>query len=218
MTETDAAHAPTTLDLAGLPWREVEIAGSTPPVRLTRLEVDDGGGFTVVVRFPPGWARPGPGSYDAIEEVLFLAGSFEMSGVVHTADDYAWFPAGFTRVGSRSAAGALALAWFSGRDRWSDGIAATSEVAARGVVRTRWTEVEPTVTPLGIPGRLLRSGADRSAWMLDALPDGVVVPSALAWVDVFDLVTHRYHHVPSGVALPPVDPGPAWVRTIPSGS
>lgn len=45
-----------------LRWRDFSIPGSSPAVLLARLHVEPAGGFTVVVRFPPGWTGRGRGT------------------------------------------------------------------------------------------------------------------------------------------------------------
>lgn len=106
----------------GLPWKPFTIPGSGPPVELVRLEVDPAdGASTSLVRFPPGWHRPGTGHYACGEEFIVLEGGLTVSGVDYGPGDRGWIPPAVTRRDSRSEAGALALAWFSGSPAWTEG-------------------------------------------------------------------------------------------------
>lgn len=200
------------MDASSADWRPYGIPGGTPEVQLTRLAVDPRGGFDVLVRFPTGWSRPGPGHYDAAEEVLFLAGSFSMSGKNYTAGDHGWFPADFTREDSVSPTGALALAWFSGGNSWTESISDRAEQAARGVATRRWTDHQAATSPIGTAGWLLREDDQRSTWIVEHVPEGAHVDGAE--VGLFDLATHRWANIPPGGALPDLGPGPVWLRTV----
>lgn len=201
------------IDIADATWREFLIPGSDRPVQLTRLGVDPDGGFDVLVRFPTGWSRPGPGHYDAIEEVTFVAGSFEMSGATYHAGDYAWFPTSFTRTASSSPTGALALAWFSQPNEWYEHVADDADAAAEGLVATRWTTSGPAVpSPLGVDGWPLRQVPGRETWMLECVPATATLPADLARVELFDLAGHRWYRVVDGAPLPVIEPGPVWAR------
>lgn len=201
-------------DVSQAAWQTFSIPGGTPEVQLTRLGRDPDGGFDVLVRFPTGWSRPGPGFYDAAEEVLFLAGSFEMSGRTYVAGDHGWFPAGFTRVDSSSPTGALALAWFSQPNQWTDAVSAQAEEVAHEASTSRWTETAAVSSPGGTTGWLLRADERRSSWIVDSVPDGVRAPEGTATVDLFDLATHRWTSVAGDEPLPAVGPGPVWMRLV----
>ncbi|MGI5489919.1 hypothetical protein [Microtetraspora malaysiensis] len=104
-----------------LPWRGFTIPESAPDVSLAALHTGPAGSFLVLVRFPPGWARPGRGHYACDEEFVVLQGEIEVSGTVFRAGARGWFPAGRERSDCRSSGGALALAWFSGPAVWVTG-------------------------------------------------------------------------------------------------
>lgn len=190
-----------------LAWRNYPIPGSAPAVTMARLHAAGDGGFSVLVRFPAGWDRPGPGAYAAAEEVLFLDGAFRMSGADYGPADYGWFPPGYPRVNS-SSAGALALAWFSGPTRWSpcDPSAAGSDA---GVVRARWPDVPVTASPLGDgSGRLLRDGPEHTSWIVEGLPAGRPSPVD---AELFGLEERVWSHAAPGAPLPRLA-GPAFCR------
>lgn len=195
-------------------WESYEIPGGDRPVDLVRLGRDVRRGFDVLVRFPAGWTRSGPGHYDAAEEVIFLAGSFEMNGHTHVAGDYAWFPADHTRTASVSATGALALAWFSKPNRWTEAVSPVATDAEGDVVHTRWPEVAGTSAPLGVHGWPLRVTANRGTWVLDAVPEGATGASDYESVDLFDLAGHRWWSLRPGDDLPVIEPGPVWARVV----
>lgn len=202
---TNVAHAE---------WQAFPIPGGTPDVQLTRLGRDPRGGFDVLVRFPTGWSRPGPGFYDATEEVLFLAGSFQMSGRTYTAGDHGWFPAGFTRVDSISPTGAIALAWFSQPNQWTEGVSPRAEKVAEKASTACWTNATPALSPVGTTGWLLHKDDQRSSWIVDSVPEGADLPAGVETIDLFDLATHRWMSVPGDEALPAVGPGPVWLRLV----
>jgi hypothetical protein len=199
---------PTVIAVADLRWREFPIPGSTPDVMLSHLHVEPDKAFTTVVRFPDGWSRPGTGWYDHIEEVLFLEGSFTMSGITYGPGDYGWFPAGYVREGS-SSPGALALAWFSGPNRWITEPSPVAAAAAHGFVRCAWRDLPAVASPLGAgDGRLLVRSSDRTAWVIDAVPAG---RTAQTTVELFALDARQWTRVESGAPLP-VLPGPLFCR------
>ncbi|WP_433213974.1 hypothetical protein [Microtetraspora malaysiensis] len=104
-----------------LPWRGFTIPESAPDVSLAALHTGPAGSFLVLVRFPPGWARPGRGHYACDEEFVVIQGEIEISRTVFRAGARGWFPAGRERSDCRSSGGALALAWFSGPAVWVTG-------------------------------------------------------------------------------------------------
>ena len=195
-------------DLRAPAWREFTIEGGDRPVELVRLRRDDDGpGFTVLVRFPPGWSRPGLGYYDVIEEALFLDGEFEMSGTTYGAGDYAWLPSGFARRDSRAPNGALVLAWFSAPNRLLAEPPDDPDSAAADAIQRDWRTEDVVVTPFG-PGRLLRQARQRSAWMVDDLDAGA---PATADVELFSLAEHAWTFVAAGATLPDLR-GPVYAR------
>lgn len=198
----------TTNRVEELAWREFPIPGSTPPVTMTRLHTAEDGGFSVLVRFPAGWERPGLGVYDAAEEVLFLEGGFRMSGVDHGPGAYGWFPAGYPRDGSSSAGGALALAWFSGRNRWTP-LDTPPEDPEGGVVRGHWPSADLRPSPLGTgEALLLRDGPEHASWVVTEVP--AHRPSPVS-AELFGLDERVWSLTEAGAPLPRLA-GPAFCR------
>jgi hypothetical protein len=192
-------------------WGSFSIPASSGPVGLRLLHHDPDGGLCLLVRFPAGWERPGPGSYDVPEEVLFLAGELEMGGVRYGAGDYAWLPGFGPRGVTRTDCGALAAAWFSGPNRWTEGPPARQPDSE--TVNAAWTSVSPGPTPLaGVQGRLLRDEGARAAWVVEGIPRGTVVPPQVSHVQVLDMATLRSWIAPTGAEIPEVSVGPAWLR------
>lgn len=210
--------APTPLrdgrDPAVSTWHHVEIPGASPLVSLCVLGRDPTGGVTLLVRFPAGWQRPGPGHYNVAEEVLFLHGSFEMSGERYGADDHAWFPSGYTREASATPTGALALAWFGGEQQWFTTIADKSCEATAGTRRSRWWEQPLEPSPLGVDGHPLPRGYGARTWIIPLLSEAVAVTGDMAEVELIDLVSRRALHAGPGDQLPAVGPGPVWLRVF----
>jgi hypothetical protein len=189
-------------------WRSFPIPGSTPDVSLTRLHVEEDKAFTTLVRFPPGWSRPGTGWYDHIEEVLFLDGAFEMSGQRYETGDYGWFPAGYVRHGS-SSEGALALAWFSGPNAWSEEPSPVADGAEHGCYRARWHDLPVLASPLGGgAARLLMRGADRTSWIVEDVPAGAELSHV---VELFALDERTWSRTLPDEPLPAMT-GPAFCR------
>ncbi|QKW36787.1 hypothetical protein HUT06_24455 [Actinomadura sp. NAK00032] len=146
----------------GLPWKAFTIPGSNEPVRLLRLEVDADGSSTSLVRFPPGWRRPGPGRYACGEEFVVLGGALTVSGVAYGPGDRGWIAPGATRRASVSSGGALALAWFSGVPAWTEGEGAPADPSGGRV---------PLLSvPVPEAGLVLRTGGDREARLYERAP------------------------------------------------
>ena len=102
-----------------LTWEEQEVADGMPVTTLVRFpHCCESTGFSVLVKFPAGWARTNSGYYESTEEVLVLNGSLTMSDSELKENDYGWYPAGYLREDSKSQQGALVFAWFSGPARW----------------------------------------------------------------------------------------------------
>ena len=202
-----AQQHPNFVPFEELRWRTFPIPGSTPEVELARLHVEPDKAFTTVVRFPAGWSRPDTGWYDHIEEVLFLEGSFEMSGIVYGPGDYGWFPAGYSREGS-SSTGALALAWFSGPNQWFTEPSPVAKAAAHGFVRSLWQNLPALPSPLGSgDGRLLVRSSDRTSWVVDEVAAG----EAPTTVELFSLPDRTWARVDAGAQLPDLA-GPLFCR------
>ncbi len=113
------------LDDADLPWIDVTMPASSSAVRLVRLHADAATGASVsLVRFPPGWTRPGTGHYTCAEEFVAFDGEISVSGSRFAAGAYKYLPSHASRADSFAGEdGCLAVAWFSGPPVWRDGIA-----------------------------------------------------------------------------------------------
>jgi hypothetical protein len=206
-----ASEQPVLVSLDEARWRSYPIPGGTPDVELSYLHIERDKAFTTVVRFPPGWSRPDTGWYDHIEEVLFLEGSFEMSGINYGAGDYGWFPAGYSREGS-SSAGALALAWFSGPNQWSTEPSPVAKAAGHGFVRAAWQDLPVLPSPLGAGnGRLLVRSSDRTSWIVDQGGAGI----AQTTVELFSLPDRVWARLEPGAQLPALT-GPLFCRVYES--
>jgi hypothetical protein len=194
----------------GLGWPEAVIPDALPPVRVQRLHIDPvTKAFTVLVRFPGGWQRPHAGHYLVDEEVIFLQGSFEMSGIHYTAGSYGYFPAGYLRDGSASPGGALALAWFSGRQQWVRGPDVRAVPAP--ITVPNWRALRPARPPAAgsDTGRLLRHDVSGDSWVLDRPLSGRSPADGV--VELFSLVDHTWARVSPGEALPNL-PAPIFCR------
>ena len=172
----------------GLPWQEISLAGGRPPVRRIVLHAEGGGGASVqAVEFPPDWARPDAGCFDADEEIVVVRGDLVVSGVEMRAGHHAFVPRGATRVDSRSGSeGCLAVAWFSGPPQWRP------VIGSAGIDDIRCDSLQRWCVPYAA------AGADSSTG-----PADVVVPAGGTW-----------HWIPAGEPI--VRPeSPALVRTWP---
>lgn len=188
-----------------LDWAPFEIPGSTLPVSLVRLHSEpDTRAQSLLVRFPAGWERPETGHYEAAEELVVLDGALEMSGETYEPRDWAWFPAGFRRVASRSPAGMLAFARFDGPARW---VASGEE--GPPAMRARLDASGGASLPFGGEGgRLLRSGDEDSAWFGDPPAAGASAPVDC---EAFDLSARAWVFTPAGEPFPAMV-GPCFVR------
>lgn len=192
---------------AGLPWTPFTIPGSDPPVELVRLEVDRAdGSSTSLVRFPPGWSRPEAGHYVCGEEFVVLAGGLTVSGVAYGPGDRGWIPDGGTRSGSRSAGGALAVAWFSGVPAWVAG-----EGGGPSGERT------PLLTvPVPAGGLPLRSGSSGESRLYERCPGSFASAARVLWPDGPHEPDHPDGpdgpHGPRWAAYGPGDPVPSGRR------
>lgn len=87
--------------------------GADQPLRLVPLHAD-GDAFTILGRFPVGFARVQPGGYLAAEDVIVLDGGLELEGRWYGPTSLVHIPAGYRRTSMRTPAGCLVLAWFGG--------------------------------------------------------------------------------------------------------
>lgn len=192
---------------AGPAWRVIAIADGDPAVEFARAGGDrTTGAFAALVRFPAGWSRPHVGRYAVDEEVLVLEGELEMSGVAYGIGDYAFFPAGFVRAGSRTPRGALVAAFFSGPADWQrldDG------TPVRAMPRVASGDVAPRASPIAPRARLLREHPAGSTWLVEG-PIAERAPVD-ADVEILSLPTAAWAKVDPRGMIPRVR-GPALCR------
>ena len=96
-----------------LNWQPVPMPYSSSPVRLARLPLD-GSVFLAFVRFPAGWSRTVPVTYQATEEFVIVEGDLRINDHHWEARSYGCVPAGLTRGITESRDGCLAWARFHG--------------------------------------------------------------------------------------------------------
>jgi hypothetical protein len=190
----------TSLDRPEAEWLELSIPGSAPAVRLCRLGSDPTTNASVsLVRFPPGWRRPGSGHYLPAEELVVLEGSIDVAGT-HGPGDYVYLPPRTVRTESASETGALVIAWFSGTPEWVPGRPDTAPAGAPVVLAAADVAGVLRADAAEVPGEyaVLRDVGRREPLPVDA--------------DVLDLDGRAWARVPAGRPLP-VGSGPLLVRT-----
>jgi hypothetical protein len=184
-----------------LRWSETEIPGSNPPVAVARLRVENGtGAYTMLVRFPPGWSRPGAGHYRVHEEIFVVEGDLTVGDETYSTGDYAWLPSGYPRTGSASSGGAVVLARFSGPPVWVPSDGAGEDFHPEDVVREHWQDAEERPSPLGAGrARLLREDRLLSSWVVEAERDD---EHARHPTELFSLVERSWAWVDAGQQAP----------------
>lgn len=174
--------------------RPTTIPSATPDFALLRLHLDRATKATVsLVAFPAGWSRPDLGYFSCAEEFVMIEGDLAVSGVRYGPGDYAYLPAGLPRTDSRSDAGCLTVAWFSGPPRWHFGA----------------LDGEP---PTAV--RMPLAGARRPGGGAYGSPDAPKGPVTVD-TDVFWLGAHRWCFAPAGAPLPAIPGGPVLIRHWP---
>jgi hypothetical protein len=198
------------VDLDGeLDWVDFEIPEANTPVRLFPLPSR---ALTVLVWFPEGWKRDAMGRYSASEEIVFLDGTLEMSRETYSAGDWAYVPAGVTRVGTAARSEVLTVARFDGPARWYSGSPGEGSPNGRSLLRGSLDPTGDAVnSPLGA-GRawLLRRGAGEEAWLLDAPPAGEVASRS---AELVALEPRTWASVQAGERFPGLE-GLCFCRTV----
>lgn len=116
-----------------LPFEAFPIPGGNAPVPMAVLREEPAiRARTLVVRFPAGWHRPGPGYYEAAEELIVLDGALTMSGVTYHPGDYGYVPAHATRFETSVEAETLVFARFDGPARYREGEGTSQEPQPAG--------------------------------------------------------------------------------------
>ncbi|MDX2222873.1 MAG: cupin domain-containing protein [Rhodospirillaceae bacterium] len=96
-----------------LPWSKRALPGPLGELDCRMLSRDPGhGDCTAILRYPPGWRRPGPEQLSAAHELYVLDGELDISGRRYGIDCYAYLPAGTTHANWGSERGAVVLAMF----------------------------------------------------------------------------------------------------------
>ncbi len=98
---------------ADLAWRRVPMPGAELGLDLVPLAAD-GEAFTIVGRFPAGFARLAPGGYLAAEDFVVLDGHLEIEGVRYGPGTLTHVPARYLRSRMLAPQGCTVLAWFGG--------------------------------------------------------------------------------------------------------
>jgi hypothetical protein len=81
----------------------------------------DRGSASVLVRYPSGWAAPGPGFLGTGEEFLVLDGLLELDGRRCAQDTFGWFGAGYRHASRSAPDGAVVLAFYDAEPVWTHG-------------------------------------------------------------------------------------------------
>ena len=185
-----------------LRWRDVEIGGGRPDARLAIVAKGDRGGFSGLVRFPPGFERHEVGYYESAEWFVVLDGVLRLSDADYRAGDGAWIPERATRDQMTSLGGALVWARFARFPKWLTGDGeATPPVPFAA-------HAEPSRTPLGNEGVLVHEPDGASLWSISRLHGRV--PNDCR-VQVVDRTGSSYVVLDRGqVVEPPVDVD-AWM-------
>jgi hypothetical protein len=191
-----------------LDWIDFEIPESNLPVRLVRLPSP---ALTLVVRFPEGWRREAMGRYSVSEEIVFLDGTLEMSRETYRAGDWAYVPAGTTRIATEARSEVLTLARFDGPARWHSGSLEGSP-NGRSLLRRALGPTGASVeSPLGA-GRAwrLRRDAGEESWLLEAPPAGETAPRS---AELTSLGSRTWASVSAGERFPALE-GLCFCRTV----
>lgn len=118
-----------------LPWRAGLYGGARPDVESKTLSADDtDGSATLILRYPPGWARTAPEHLLAHEEFLVLDGWLEINGRRYDRHSYGFLPAGYPRERARAPDGAVLLTMFYAEPRVAAGPAAPGQFDERLLV------------------------------------------------------------------------------------
>lgn len=177
-------------------WLKVMIPLAEPAVEMLRLQLDPvAKSSTAFVRFPHGWNREVECRYSVDEEIVMLGGELRISGVVIPEGSYGFIPTGVLRTNTLTPTTSLALAWFSGPT------GATEHAVDAPIVVADLATVElDQASPLGGPGRLLRSSVNGTCWLLESIPPGTLAPSG-ASAELCDLAEARWSAAPAGSPL-----------------
>lgn len=138
--------------------RSVPMPASNAEIISLLLHLDDSTrARSLVVQFPPGFARLEAGRYAVGEEFLVLTGALELDGRTLESGDWCWVPPGALRAGFGSKRGAVVYAWFSGRNEFvpapGEPAPMPSSIRSRRIVDRNAGLVLRTGTGHSAPGR-----------------------------------------------------------------
>lgn len=176
-----------------LDWMTIPIPLSQPPVEMVRLHVDSAmQSSSSIVRFPAGWNRSIECRYSIDEEIVMLDGELLISGLVIASGSYAFIPTGVLRFESSTPERSLALAWFSGPT------GSTDDAVDLPIVVVDLASIDlDDPSPLGLPGRLLRSSPNGTCWVVGLIPEDVDAPADAA-VEVCEVATGAWSRAEPG--------------------
>ena len=216
-----------------LSWQKGLPGGHRTDVDSKILSLDpDGGGASLIVRYPPGWRREAAEHFGSDEEIFVLDGALTMGAHTYRPHHYAFLPAGTTRETAAAPDGAVVLTFYSGPARPVAGRGNGGD--ARRLVSQIDTYAMPWDVVTGIPNmragiarRVLRVDPDTGerTWMLNAppggRPEGQVGPLEIHPVVEEMFLLEGVMHTERGVMhpgayfwRPPQEPhGPAGSRT-----
>ncbi len=107
-----------------LPWVRSPYGGRFRHAEIKLLSQDqESGAASLLVRYPPGYARQGAEYLTVDEELFVLQGSLQINDRDYSEMCYAHLPAGFPRTVQTSAAGATVLTFLSGLPETETGTA-----------------------------------------------------------------------------------------------
>lgn len=99
-----------------LPWMDGLPGAGWDGVQSKTLSIDEqGADATCIVRYPPGWKRPGPWHLATHEEFFVLDGAIDIDGRHCGKHAYAFLPAGHVRHAAETKQGAVLLTMFYGK-------------------------------------------------------------------------------------------------------
>lgn len=185
------------VDLDGsLSFASFPIPGGNMPVQMAVLRDEPSiRARTLVVRFPSGWRREGPGFYEAAEELVVLSGSLQMSGITYAPGDWGYVPTMATRFETVSATETVVFARFAGAARYHEG-AGSADEHRRLSLRSISLDAK---SPLQGAGRLLNDEAVQASWLLDAPPPNT---PAVHETELLALDQTQWSFTPAGEPLP----------------
>ena len=156
--------------------QDLQFESAQDGLEVKTLSVDgQTGASTAMVRYPPGWRRPGPIHYVADDEFYVLSGDLTISGTTYREHCYGFLPAGFAQAGSCSEGGAVLVRFLSAGAAPVPGEGTTDEqrlVRGLNLFDQPWTGNFHPQFPLGAGRKWLRRDplTTDETWILGTLP------------------------------------------------